>query len=383
MRTFVYSEWTRAALCLLSALLASYILIYSLSRPVAWIVLSVTLAALLWAVLTRKPLLQYTAVVILSLCIMLFVTELFLSARNVSTNAVRLYNGQARSLMDERDDLLGYRPKREAAHTRTQKLIGDTIIYDVMHSTDATGRRITPSHPEAKTAVLFFGCSFTAGVGVNDTETYPYRVAIVLGPQYQVWNMGVGGYGPHQFLALLESDRLTPIFAGYERVFVFFLSLATHEQRVGGLVEWEKWGPRYVMENGEAVHKGSFALPLPVLTDALHALKKSELFRSILIEKLQWRRAELLALQKAIFAKAHKILQEKYHTPLTVLLYPDAADTLPALQSAGLSVLEMGIFLPGWPDAKYTIAQDGHPAPLAHECMAQGIADYVAKSLPR
>lgn len=377
MRTLWNSEWVRGLICLFLALGACSVLIYGLARPFAWMLLAVALAALVWAVLTRRLVLQYMAMGILSLCVALCVVELYLSSQNISTKAVRLYNGQPRSMMDERDDLLGYRPRQAAVRIRTQKLLGNTIIYDTVHTTDAQGRRSTPLHPHAKTAVLFFGCSFTAGVGVNDAQSYPYRVAELLGPQYQVWNLGVGGWGPHQFLALLESDRLNTLFAAYEKVWVFFLSLDGHEKRASGFVEWDKWGPQYSIINGEAVRQGSFALPWPLLTDAVHAAKKSELFRHALMEKMQWRRAEMLALQEAIFVKAQRVLRQKFHTSLTILLYPDAAAIAPSLTKAGLHVVALGDFLPDWPLDAYTIPLDGHPTPLAYDNMAQGIVRYI------
>src|SRR5437879_10062020 len=56
--------------------------------------------------------------------------------------------------------------------------------------------------------LLFFGCSMTFGLGVNDNETMPFYMA-QYASHYRPYNYGVSGYGPHYMLAQLQRGDLT------------------------------------------------------------------------------------------------------------------------------------------------------------------------------
>lgn len=81
---------------------------------------------------------------------------------------------------------------------------GDGHIWHSTHLADAT--RIT--HPPgdrrgALPQVWIFGCSFTYGWGLDDNETFPWRLQELL-PDREVRNFGVGGYGTLQSLLQLR-----------------------------------------------------------------------------------------------------------------------------------------------------------------------------------
>ncbi len=59
-------------------------------------------------------------------------------------------------------------------------------------------------HPQPKPGVWVFGCSFVQGWGLNDSETFPWKLQERL-PNHDVVNFGVGGYGTLQ--SLLELRR--------------------------------------------------------------------------------------------------------------------------------------------------------------------------------
>ena len=87
---------------------------------------------------------------------------------------------------------------------------GGTLLYQATYTTDAYHRRITPiDHLEQRHKfLLFFGCSMTFGLGVNDDETMPFYVA-QFASHYHPYNYGVSGYGPHYMLAQLQRGALT------------------------------------------------------------------------------------------------------------------------------------------------------------------------------
>ena len=77
----------------------------------------------------------------------------------------------------QKDELLGYKPRPNARMASKMKLKGREI-YNVTYSTDAYSRRVTPVRAvgQADKFILFFGCSFTFGAGVQNDETLPFFV---------------------------------------------------------------------------------------------------------------------------------------------------------------------------------------------------------------
>lgn len=66
------------------------------------------------------------------------------------------------------------------------------------------GERKVPGIPAEDTAaVIFLGCSFTYGYGVNDSESYP-AIAQLRHPEWHVENTAVVGYGTAQHLLQLR-----------------------------------------------------------------------------------------------------------------------------------------------------------------------------------
>ena len=74
-------------------------------------------------------------------------------------------------------------------------------------STDQYGRRISyptgQAGPDSAPAILIVGDSFAQGIGVDDQETYAWRIAEDM-PRYNIINLGVAGYGTDQELLKLE-----------------------------------------------------------------------------------------------------------------------------------------------------------------------------------
>ncbi len=141
--------------------------------------------------------------------------------------------------------------------TFARKLLFDKeVVYDVKYSIDDKRHRVTPMHENAKIAVLLMGGSFTFGQGINDTETFAYKLAQNLGQNYQVINFGVPAYGPHQMLAEIEAGL--PYLQKYDQILTYYTYIKTHEVRAAGSKRDQSNGPRYVLENGKAIRKGQF-----------------------------------------------------------------------------------------------------------------------------
>lgn len=80
--------------------------------------------------------------------------------------------------------------------------INDKVNFVTNH--ERGNHRLTPGsiHPDAPD-LLFLGCSFTYGYGVNDNENFPALIQAQF-PEFNVRNSGVVGYGTVQSLMQLE-----------------------------------------------------------------------------------------------------------------------------------------------------------------------------------
>ena len=78
---------------------------------------------------------------------------------------------------------------------------------DVIQNIDALGNRLTPkpdTNPTDKKLAIY-GCSFTFGTGLADSETFPALLQQAL-PELDVINKGVGGHSSVQALLRFRSD---------------------------------------------------------------------------------------------------------------------------------------------------------------------------------
>ena len=80
--------------------------------------------------------------------------------------------------------------------------------FTVSYGIDADGWRRLPVSASATPApeIWFLGCSFSFGIGVEDAETYPYRLAENAWPDFQVRNFSSSGWGTVQAYLILKQQ---------------------------------------------------------------------------------------------------------------------------------------------------------------------------------
>jgi hypothetical protein len=144
------------------------------------------------------------------------------------------------------------RQAKEGVHKSKKLSLSGEVIYDVQYSIGQDGFRITPSGgSNVKPRINFFGCSYTFGEGLNDNETLPYFVRQRL-KNVSVRNFGFHGWGAHQALAILQSERDTKGETN------FFLTAPWHVQRSACKVAFTNGSPRYkIASNGSLVRRGT------------------------------------------------------------------------------------------------------------------------------
>lgn len=285
------------------------------------------------------------------------------------------------------DRTLGNRLIPNTTSTQIKK-IGDTTILSATYSSDSFGRRNTPrpeGAPPAHHFALFFGCSFTYGTGVANSETLPSQVA-KLAPDWHVYNYAFQGYGPNHCLALLDLEDMRPQISEPDGVGVFVF-IPDHVRRVVGtrkvVCTWPHgenapcydWTP-----DGGVSYRGSFESAHPWRVWFYGLLSADQFFKYFKRDFPAGTNENEKRLTAAILAAARDRFQKRFPgSRFVVAIYPDhpnpraypfrPQEMIPYLKAVGLEVLDysqaIDLTKPGM-----TFEQDGHPTALAHEQLA-------------
>jgi hypothetical protein len=130
--------------------------------------------------------------------------------------------------------ILGVAPKKDV-QVRATKRYGDKQVYDVRYTIGTNGLRTGSQAGQGSTpSVLFFGCSFTFGEGVNDNETLPYQFEEKARGRFKAFNFGFHGYGPHHILAILENAMERNIVAAHPPRYAVYQAITGHIDRCAG-----------------------------------------------------------------------------------------------------------------------------------------------------
>lgn len=310
--------------------------------PFAWIGLYwfVFLVALsIKAAKNSRAKLIYAYVSVLPLCLSL--GEVFLSL-------------QAKNDIVAPDEILGFAHKPNASVHRVFK-VDEQIVYDIQMNTDENALRVTTdTNKNYQKCIHFYGGSFTAGAGLNDSQTLPSLLAKALDSQeISVVNYGIGGGGAHTMLARIESNRDSSIWERCRENVSFYIAIPHHIYRTFGVLG----GAKYKLENGKAVYKGKFspeernafwapiqnAQIFSVAERLANQLQKSFIYKTFFgeasksasllknrlysngymanIDFLNLNTTTDLELYFAILTRSYELLAQKYNSELIVILW--------------------------------------------------------------
>ncbi len=307
-------------------------------------------------------------------------------------------------------DKIGYEFHAPDASVKIKRSYGDEVVYDVTYNFDQYGLRSTSNSKNKapnKNDILFFGCSFVFGEGLNDGDTFPLQLIEKTNNSYDGLNFGFHGYGAHQMLALLEDKKFVNKVVDKSKVkYVFYEMIPDHIKRVAGHYVSMIWGissPRYEVQNDEAVYTGSFAdyygknppsLTKKFLIKYVHDLGRS---RSHLINHLVDRvrlnsklkgykmnvdekDTELLV---KIVEKSSKIVKQDYGADFYTIIWDNTDEQevnyiKTRFDQIGVKYFLVSEIIKDIKDTKkYFIEHDGHPKGLANEMIAQFLLEKV------
>jgi hypothetical protein len=279
------------------------------------------------------------------------------------------------------DPVLGHTLPPNAQITDINEL-GGKRRYQATYTTDAYHRRITPVNrrEQRRHFLLFFGCSMTFGLGVNDNETMPFYVA-QYASHYQPYNYGVSGYGPHYMLAQLQRGELTKEIPEHQGIAIYTFIDDHIGRAIGDMRDynnWEQHAPFYTLDaHDKLVRQGDFTSGRPLLSFLYWVMGKSQILQYYNVTFPPRIREEHIRLTARMIAEASTAFHQQFPSAeFYVLLYPGARrgkDIIPYLVEAGVKYLDYASLI-AWPHPELTQADGGHPTAQGHKMVAAQLA---------
>lgn len=101
------------------------------------------------------------------------------------------------------------------------------LIYSVNYGINKDSFRTVKINKSSTQKILFTGCSFVFGEGLEDEQTIPFIFSELIGEQYQVLNIGYAGTGPHHVLKWLKSKKIKDL-VGNTLKYVIYIFIDDH-----------------------------------------------------------------------------------------------------------------------------------------------------------
>jgi hypothetical protein len=264
-------------------------------------------------------------------------------------------------------------------------------IYSADYTIDSNLLRHTQSC-ENGPAVVFFGCSFAFGLGLNDADTLPQAFADSVDRKLRIVNLGYPSYGPHQFLSELQAGIFDSVIGPRPKLFVFETA-AWHADRSACKAWWTHNAPRYIIENGRLILKGTCYDGLGLW---LHEWLRSSAAYRWLVEPYQGRvNHDDIELYLQITRAAMNFAKAKYGVPVIVLYLGYEGENsllqgtgftteavLQRLREAGAVVVDASLSKESDAGMAVSIPGDGHPTALGNQLRVAILKNYLERHMP-
>lgn len=295
------------------------------------------------------------------------------------------FYGNYLQLSYQYDSLLGYKPVADTL-MHSIKIGNADTVYDAYYHIDHFARRVASNQPNDtlnKKHLLFFGCSFTFGEGLNDSLTIPYLAGERM-RGYQPYNFGYPGYGPQQMLVSLQAANGMQGVAHQQGTAIYILMPEHIYRTIGAMYVCTHWGsrmPYYQLVGDSVVRHGNFTSGRPL--KALYYRFMGFTGLAAFTEPPPVKQKDI-DLTVAVIATAKKTYLQRYPgSSFYVMMYPSVwyqaigQKLVDQLRAKGIEVLDYRNIFPL--DSSHYIVGDGHPTGLANKAIATQLTNDLAR----
>jgi hypothetical protein len=256
---------------------------------------------------------------------------------------------------------------------------------------DAYGRRVSQLADESRIHqkhLIFMGCSFTFGYGLDDEQTLPFLVNTQLSRTkpniYSTYNYAEGGYSTASMLDIIEHRDLNQEVQEQSGEMIYVYINDHIRRNIGDMGSmqggWANNLPYYFLEN--RVLKSGGLLGDRVLTNLIYQTIASTNTAKYFDTNLPVPSAEHVDLTIALIKQSKQIYESKFNGDFYVLIHPLSTGgyytnlLIEGLNASGINVIEP---MPLKADQKYTLFENFHP----NSQLNQELAEYLLTKLPQ
>ena len=249
------------------------------------------------------------------------------------------------------------------------------------------GRPTSTKESSAKDTIVTIGCSYTFGSGVEALQAWPAQMQSAL-DDFRVINLGVSGYGGHQFLAMMQQKGFPPQI---NPKYVIYMAIPDHVRRLVSPPPFYDT-PWFILNQGHLEHKGHFMDDFysrleAILTRSVFAKNKYYSFSYYYtFRKL---REEDIKLYVAVVKELEIIIQKKYGSKFIVVFFPEDKiefnrNVFAKLSNAGLKIISLeDIISPIFNRNNLMLSEHEHPNAETHRKIGLYLANYIKKDMFR
>lgn len=328
---------------------------------------------------------------VITVIFLLFLVELVFYFLRQSNNNVYpyAYDSFVGDLF-RKDPILGYAANKNVT-AQYRKIFVDpanpsadtAFVFNTTVKTDSLGNRSVdiPGIWNRQKYALFFGCSFTFGVGVEDTATIPYYFA-KYDTSYCAYNFAVGGYGTQHMLAKLQYTGLRESVKQDTGV-CFYIYMRAHPGRViGDLYTYTNFGeemPYYDYSNDSITYFGNFTEGRRFISGFYSLMNKSHFIKYFNINFPPKILPKHYKLTCDIINRSYLEYKKQFgNDNFYVVVYPSNDDIVEYLNDYNFKVLDLSRVFNAKDDKYYISNYDEHPTPLANRIVADELINRLA-----
>lgn len=262
-------------------------------------------------------------------------------------------------------------------------------VYNVKYSIDHFHKRITPGHDSSKKEhSIFFGCSISFGVGLNDDQTLAYYFQKESG-NFNSYNYGLSGHGANNVLACLQYQDLNKQIVEKKGA-AFYIFFWDHIYRaIGNMSRYSDWvfnEPYYKMENDRLLRKKGFKEGRPVISKIYELIYQTNIVKYFKLDfplKLNEKHLDLVS---EMIKESKKEYQKQFPgNNFYCVIYPSHMDWDPEqfksfkafLTKKGIDYIDLTEYIHY--GEKYTLGGDPHPNAATNELLAKELMNRYLK----